>query len=1132
MIKKRIALIFSEKGTRQVAGSLKTLSSDLGRTRRGVAAVSKVSGNIAAFKGLKRELAAVKQAQKLAAQQARVLGSAQASAAQKASAAKAKYHGLRTEVASAKSAYANAAKAAKKAGAGSKEAAAKVAAAKLVWEQKKQKLAEAKAAYNAASAAAKKSATGVAAATAKAKAAQGVWRQKAVRLREVSAELKKAGVNTKKLAEHERKLAAQVKKTNALMAARSKARAGREAGRQMRQSAMGDVPGLLAAGAPLIGASKMAIDLESSMADVKKVVDFSKYQGGIAAFQQRLVDLGAGKERIPLKPKQLAEIAAAGGQLGIAAKKLEPFVLTTSKMAVAWDMAAGEAGEASAKISNILSIPIEKMGLLGDAINHLSDNTAAKGSELINFMKRSAASGKAFGLLPTQTLALGDAMIALGKPPEVAARGINYMLAALQTAPDKGKKFQEALKQIGWDAYELKFSIESDAQGTLLEFLESIASLDKGEQTSILAKLFGTEWSDDLTSLLSGLDQYKKALRLVGAENNYAGSMQKEFMNRASTTANKGIILLNKFNREVLGFGGGLLPAINQGIDAAGAFLDRIAAIRKEFPALTAAVQKAAGIMLGAVVAWKALKIGGKLIGGTGKEMWNTGRGVLARVGLAKKGKGGKAGKLGGIAGALASADAQPVFVTNWPGGYGSADGYDAPGGERGKEKGKAGKAGGKAKRPSRIRAAASRGRSFAGRVASRGRGLAGGIFRGAAAGFRSLARPGTLLGLGAAGLATAAGRAEAAPALAAKAAAPAAAPKSVAKTPKPAATPTPPKPAAKPAPAKVLPFERPPLVKKEPVPPSKPAAEIPKRAPAPAPVKPAASIRPAAPKTTPKMMARAALKAEQAAAKTAATIAKKTGLSAAKATAKTVAKSFSKTALKKIPLLGLLAGGVFGAQRAMAGDFTGAALELLSGAAGALPGLGTAASLGLDAAIMTRDIARQNVPQEQGQKPAGPGIAALMAPLVAVSKLGGVMWDGAKKIKNVAMAKLDALLAGAPKKEPATTPVGGGAPAAAAQHGLKTGSRAGAGGSPPLFMAAARGQADELLRLARHTGGQAGGQNMISYSPTINAPGGNSSEIKSLLKEDRIQFERFIERTLQGIYSRQQRRSLASAGG
>ena len=40
-----------------------------------------------------------------------------------------------------------------------------------------------------------------------------------------------------------------------------------------------------------------------------------------------------------------------------------------------------------------------------------------------------------------------------------------------------------------------------------------------------------------------------------------------------------------------------------------------------------------------------------------------------------------------------------------------------------------------------------------------------------------------------------------------------------------------------------------------------------------------------------------------------------------------------------------------------MAGDWTGAALELASGVAGTLPGLGTAASLGIDAYLMKRDI-------------------------------------------------------------------------------------------------------------------------------------------------------------------------------
>ena len=71
-----------------------------------------------------------------------------------------------------------------------------------------------------------------------------------------------------------------------------------------------------------------------------------------------------------------------------------------------------------------------------------------------------------------------------------------------------------------------------------------------------------------------------------------------------------------------------------------------------------------------------------------------------------------------------------------------------------------------------------------------------------------------------------------------------------------------------------------------------------------------------------------------------------------AKETAQTGAKSF----LKKIPLIGLLASMAFAGERAMEGDFTGAGLELASGVAGTLPGIGTAASLGIDGLLMARD--------------------------------------------------------------------------------------------------------------------------------------------------------------------------------
>jgi hypothetical protein len=77
----------------------------------------------------------------------------------------------------------------------------------------------------------------------------------------------------------------------------------------------------------------------------------------------------------------------------------------------------------------------------------------------------------------------------------------------------------------------------------------------------------------------------------------------------------------------------------------------------------------------------------------------------------------------------------------------------------------------------------------------------------------------------------------------------------------------------------------------------------------------------------------------------------------AAKGVAKVGAKAVGKSLLKKIPGVGLVAGGLFAAQRAMSGDWAGAGLELASGAAGTIPGLGTAASVGLDAALAARDM-------------------------------------------------------------------------------------------------------------------------------------------------------------------------------
>jgi len=155
-----------------------------------------------------------------------------------------------------------------------------------------------------------------------------------------------------------------------------------------------------------------------------------------------------------------------------------------------------------------------------------------------------------------------------------------------------------------------------------------------------------------------------------------------------------------------------------------------------------------------------------------------------------------------------------------------------------------------------------------------------------------------------------------------------------------------------------------------------------------------------------------------------------KTGL---KVGAKLGVKAVGKSLLKKIPVIGLLAGVGFGIQRAMKGDFAGAALELASGAASTIPGLGTAASVAIDAGLAAKDykaatgggstaadfISRPGQPIQKFRKDdiivggtslGGGGnngeVIALLKELISEVKKGGdVFMDGNKVGKSLALA-------------------------------------------------------------------------------------------------------------------------------
>lgn len=340
--------------------------------------------------------------------------------------------------------------------------------------------------------------------------------------------------------------------------------------------------GVASGAAGLTYAAREAVKFESAMAGVRKVVDGTPEQ--IEQLGEQVKKLAV---EFGMMPEQMAEIVAAGGQLGIAADKLDEFARVTATMATAFGMTAEEAGNAAATIANVFQLPIGEVEKLGDAINVLGNNTAAREKDIVAAMARIGGTAKQFGLVADEAAALADAFIALGKPPEVAATAINAMLQKLQTAQSQGKDFQAALEGIGTSADEMAANIAANPQQALTEFLHKLEGLDKQSRALTLSQLFGTEYSDDIALLVGSLGEYEKALGLVNDQSQIQGAMQKEAAAALNTTEGQ----INKAKAAVSNMAGelgnALLPILKITASTVETVATAISDFTKDFPVLS-----------------------------------------------------------------------------------------------------------------------------------------------------------------------------------------------------------------------------------------------------------------------------------------------------------------------------------------------------------------------------------------------------------------------------------------------------------------------------------------------------------------------------------------------------------------
>jgi len=182
--------------------------------------------------------------------------------------------------------------------------------------------------------------------------------------------------------------------------------------------------------APLALAADQAIKFEEAMADVRKVTNLKRGTAEFAAMEKSVQRTSIAIGDMPTK---VADMYAQLAQGGVAVGDLERIANVASRVAVAFDIDPSVAGDKFIKMQNALGATIDVTESVADAINYLSNNSAAKASQILDYLGAGGASvAKALNITGHESAALGSVFISMGKSGEESATIIERMTKALR----------------------------------------------------------------------------------------------------------------------------------------------------------------------------------------------------------------------------------------------------------------------------------------------------------------------------------------------------------------------------------------------------------------------------------------------------------------------------------------------------------------------------------------------------------------------------------------------------------------------------------------------------------------------------------------------------------------------------
>lgn len=362
-----------------------------------------------------------------------------------------------------------------------------------------------------------------------------------------------------------------------------------------------------AIGASLVGVTKAAVDYEAALAGVKKTTDPTALQ--FAAFEQGFRNLA---NTIPVSAKELADMGAMAGQLGIHNESLLTFVETMAKLQTATNIVGEEGAAELAKFMNIMGTSQDKVSNLGSSLVDLGNNFATTEKDILNMALNLAGAGKQIGLSEGSVFGLATALSSVGIEAEKGGSAFSKIMIQMATAVDEmdtsaGSKLREFAGVSHMTAEEFANVFKSNPAEAIAAFVEGLgrANEEGGTAIGILQEMHIKEvrLRDTLLRAGGAHKLFNDAVNRGNQAFRENTALQREFQTFSETTASKLALAKNRLTDVAIEAGNKLLPVLADFLKNSNGWIDGVKGMVEWFSKLPPGIQNVAGALTALAVA-------------------------------------------------------------------------------------------------------------------------------------------------------------------------------------------------------------------------------------------------------------------------------------------------------------------------------------------------------------------------------------------------------------------------------------------------------------------------------------------------------------------------------------------------